>query len=76
MAGSLILLIFVLWGCFNCRLVRFEERSHLGKGSAEIASFCCCFMSQIGSAESRSISLFSLHCHLPDYKPHVIALSI
>ena len=26
-AGNIILLIFVLWGCFNCRWVRIEAES-------------------------------------------------
>ena len=61
--GNIILLIFVLSGCFNCRWVRVEEEVSLGP--AEIASFCSCFFSQFGWAASPkrewSISLFSLY---------------
>ena len=50
--GNIILLIFVLSGCFNCRWVRVEEEVSLGP--AEIASFCSCFFSQFGWAASPS----------------------
>ena len=46
------MLIFVLSGCFNCRWVRVEEEVSLGP--AEIASFCSCFFSQFGWADSPS----------------------